>query len=165
MFLTLIELKIVQTESVAEEQRARLQTGRARPGTRRRSGHTAGIQRRCGKTIARILLGKKVVIRTAGAAPGVEEGAPTARYVMSGTDTVALVPEVLGAGRKPNRRPGCPGNWSGSSAPVRSAPRGPTASSGFAITRTSEATDWKLDSGDKPDNAKAQGRSGARCRR
>ena len=155
LLLALIELKVVQTEPVAQAQRARLEL--AEPGAAAGAGTLLELTDGAGKSMARLLLGKKVTTRTAAAGPSPEQGVPTGRYLMSGTETgsVALVSDPLGAAQAK------PDAWLSKdlirAERVRSvAATGPDGRERFALSRETESYDWKLAGGGKPDLQKAQ---------
>jgi hypothetical protein len=157
LLFKLAELKIVQAEPVAEAQRARLEL--AEPGAAAGTGAGTLLELKAGtgKTLARLLLGKKVTARTAAAGSSPEQGAPTGRYVMQGTETgsVALVSDPLAvAEAKPDA-------WL--SKDLIRAERvasitasGPDGRERFSLSRETESYDWKLAGGGKPDLQKAQ---------
>ena len=155
LLLALIELKVVQTEPVAQAQRARLEL--AEPGAAAGAGTLLELTDGAGKSMARLLLGKKVTTRTAAAGPSPEQGVPTGRYLLSGTETgsVALVSDPLGAAQAK------PDAWLSKdlirAERVRSvAATGPDGRERFALSRETESYDWKLAGGGKPDLQKAQ---------
>jgi hypothetical protein len=157
LLLMLAELKIVQAEPVAEGQRARLEL--AEPGAAAATGAGTLLELKdgAGKTMSRLLLGKKVTARTATAGPSPEQGVPTGRYVMQGTDTgsVALVSDPLvTAEAKPDA-------WLAKDLiradQIRSiTASGPDGRERFSLSRGSDSYDWKLGGGGKPDLQKAQ---------
>jgi hypothetical protein len=155
--LKLAELKIVQVEPVAEAQRARLEL--AEPGATAGTGAGTLLELKdgTGKTMTRLLLGKKVTARTAGAGPSPEQGVPTGRYVMPGAETgsVALVSDPLGAAEAKAEA------WLSKdlirAERVKSiTASGPDGKERFSISRETESFDWKLTGGGKPDLQKAQ---------
>ena len=155
LLLKLAELKIVQAEPVAEAQRARLEL--AEPGAAAAAGTLLELKDGTGKTMTRLLLGKKVTARTAAAGPSPEQGVPTGRYVMPGTETrsVALVSDPLGAAEAK------PDAWLSKdlfrAERVRSiTASGPDGRERFSLSRETESYDWKLAGGGKPDLQKAQ---------
>ena len=156
LLLRLVELKVVQTEAVAEAQRARLQLlepGAAQEG----AGTRIELKDGGGAVLARLLLGKKVTAMVAGAAFGPETGVPTGRYAMTGDEpgTVVLVSEALAQAEAK------PGSWlSKELIRVERAKSisasGPDGKQRFAVSRDSEASDWKLAGGGKPDPGRVQ---------
>lgn len=157
LLLKLIELKVVQAEPVAETQRARLEL--AEPGAAAATGAGTLLELKdgAGKTMTRLLLGKKVTARTAAAGPSPEQGVPTGRYVMPGTETgtVVLVSDPLGAAEAK------PEAWLSKDLiradRVRSiTATGPDGRERFSLSRGSDSYDWKLGGGGKPDLQKAQ---------
>jgi len=157
LLLKLVELKIVQAEPVAQAQRARLEL--AEPGAAAGTGAGTLLELKdgTGKTMARLLLGKKVTARTAAEGPSPEHGVPTGRYVMPGTETgsVALVSDPLGAAEAK------PDAWLSKdlirAERVRTiTASGPDGRQRFSLSRETESYDWKLAGGGKPDLQKAQ---------
>lgn len=155
LLLALIELKTVQTESVAQGQRERLEL--VEPGAKAGVGTLLELRDSAGKSMARLLLGKKVTARTAGGGASPEQSVPTGRYVVSGTDTgnVALVSDPLeGAQAKPDA-------WLAKDL-IRAERVGSVTATGpggrprFSLSRATESYDWKLAGGGKPDLQKAQ---------
>jgi hypothetical protein len=162
LLLTLVELKIVQTEPVAEAQRARLELAEPGAGPGPGAGTLLELSDATGKSMARLLLGKKVTARTAAAGSSAEQGVPTGRYVMpgTGTGTVALVSDPL---RTAEAKPDA---WLSKdlirAERVRSITAiGPDGRERFALSRETDSYDWKLAGGGKPDLQKAQDAVGA----
>jgi len=160
LLLKLIELKIVQTEPVAQTQRARLKL--AQPGAAKDTGSGTLLELKdgAGKSIGRLLLGKQVQARTAG--PSADEGVATGRYVLSGTDTASavLVSDPLGAAEAKPRA------WLSKdlirAERIRSiTASGPDGKERFSLSRKTEADDWTLAGATKPDLQKAQDAVGA----
>lgn len=160
LLLALADLKIVQAEPIAEAQRTRLEL--ADPGAAAGAGTLLELKDGAGKPIARLLLGKKVTARTAAAGPSPEQGVPTGRYVMQGTETgsVVLVSDPLAtAEAKPEA-------WLAKdlirAEGVRSiTATGPDGKERFSLSRNSDGYDWKLGGGGNPDLQKAQDAVGA----
>ena len=157
LLMKLVELKIVQAEPLPAAQRARLEL--AEPGAADAAGVGTRLELKdgAGKQIARLLLGKKVAARTAAAGPSPEQGVPTGRYVMPGTDTgsVVLVSDPLGtAEAKPEA-------WLSKDLIRADQIRSITAAGfdgkeRFSLSRATDSYDWKLAGGGKPDLQKAQ---------
>ena len=157
LLLKLVELKIVQAEPVAAAQRARLELEEPAAAAGAGVGTRLELNDGTGKTMARLLLGKKVAARTAAAGPSPEQGVPTGRYVMPGTETasVVLVSDPLGSAEAK------PDAWLTKdlirAEQVRSiAATGPDGRERFSLSRETESYDWKLAGGGKPDLQKAQ---------
>jgi hypothetical protein len=157
LLLKLAELKIVQAEPVAEAQRARLEL--AEPGAAAGTGAGTILELKDGrgKSMTRLLLGKKVTARTAAEGSSPEQGVPTGRYVMPGTETgsVMLVSDPLGAAEAK------PDAWLSKDLiradGVRSiTASGPDGRERFSLSRQTDSYDWKLAGGAKPDLQKAQ---------
>lgn len=158
LLIKLAELKIVQSDPVTETQRERLQL--LDPGAARSDGSGTLLELKDGasKTLAHLVLGKKVMTKTAGAATGPEAGVPSGRYVLVGSDvaSVALISDLL------DQAEAIPEAWLAKELVrvERAKSVVATGSDGrphFAITRDSEASDWKLAGGpDKPDAGRVQ---------
>ncbi len=157
LLLRLVELKVVQPEAVAEAQRARLQL--LEPGAGRDAGAGTRIELRdgAGAVLAQLLLGKKVTAMVAGAAIGPETGTPTGRYAMSGdaSGSVALVSESL-AQAEAKAEPWLSKELIRVERAKSISASGPDGKQRFAVTRDSEASDWKLAGGGKPDAGRIQ---------
>lgn len=154
LLLRLVELKVVQTEAVAEAQRARLQL--LEPGTAQEgAGTRIELKDGGGAVLARLLLGKKVAAMVAGAAFGPEKGVSTGRYAMTGDGAVVLISEALAqAEAKPEP-------WLSKELIRVERARsinasGPDGRQRFAVSRDLEASDWKLAGGGKPDPGRVQ---------
>ena len=157
LLLKLAELKIVQAEPVAQAQRAQLELAEPGAGAGTGAGTVLELKDGTGKPMTRLLLGKKVTARTAAAGPSPEQGVPTGRYVMPGTETgsVTLVSDPLGAAEAK------PEAWLYKdlirAERVRSiTASGPDGRERFSLSRETESYDWKLAGGGKPDLQKAQ---------
>ena len=162
LLLKLVELKIVQTEAVGASQLGRLQL--VQPGAKDAQADAQGtrvdLKDAGGKTLAQVLLGKKVAATMAGAATGPQEGTPTGRYATSGdsgkeSPAVFLVSDPLAqADPKPQA-------WLAkdlarverAKSIVATAPDGKQR---FAISRNSEASEWKLAGAGKWDLQRVQ---------
>ena len=154
LLLKLAELKIVQSEPLADTQRARLDL--AEPGSTG-AGTRIDLRDGSGKSMARLLLGKQVTARTAGAGLAPEQGIPTGRYVIAGDQTgnVLLVSDPLGVAETKAE------SWLTRDLIQVERTRSVTAAGydgklRFALSRDSETADWKLGGGQKPDLQKAQ---------
>ena len=162
LLLQLAELKIVQTEFVAEAQRARLELDEPGAAAHAGAGTLLELKDAAGKSMTRLLLGKKVTARTAAAGPSPEQGVPTGRYVMPGTETgsVVLVSDPLAAAQAR------PDAWLAKdlirAERIKSiAATGPDGRKMFVLSRETDSYDWKLVGGGKPDLQKAQDAVGA----
>jgi Domain of unknown function (DUF4340) len=92
LLIKLQDLKIAQADTIAAEQRARLEL--LEPGKGKEAGTLATLKDKSGKVLASVLLGKKYM-RKADGAP--DPGYPAGRYVMVSGDeqTVATVGDPL----------------------------------------------------------------------
>ncbi len=155
LLLRLVELKVVQTEAVAEAQRARLQLLEPAAGHDGGAGTRIELKDGGGAVLARLLLGKKVTAMVAGAALGPEAGVATGRYALTGDGAVVLVSEALAqAEAKPE-------SWLSKELirveRTRSiSATGPDGRQRYAMSRESEASDWKLSGGGNTDPGRIQ---------
>ena len=157
LLLKLPELKIVQAEPVAETQRSRLDLAEPGAATGTGAGTLLELKDGAGKTMTRLLLGKKVTARTDTEGPSPEQGIPTGRYVMPATETgsVVLVSDPLGTAEAKHEA------WLSKdlirAERVRSITvSGPDGRERFSLSRETDSYDWKLAGGRKPDLQKAQ---------
>lgn len=157
LLIKLAELKIVQAEPVAEAQRARLNLAEPSGPATSGAGTVFELKHGSGKSMARLLLGKTVTAKTSGAGPSPEQGTPTGRYVMSGTDTtsVSLVSDPLETAQAKAE------SWLSKDLIRVERTRsviatGPDGRQRFSLSRDAESLDWKLAGGGKPDLQKAQ---------
>ena len=156
LLLRLVELKVVQTETVAEAQRGRLQLlepGKAQEG----AGTRIELKDGGGAVLGRLLLGKKVTAMVGGAAIGPETGVSTGRYAMpgDGSGAVVLISDALAqADAKPE--PWLSKELIRVERAKSISATGPDGKQRFAVSRDSEASDWKLAGGGKPDPGRVQ---------
>jgi hypothetical protein len=154
----LAELKVTQLEPLAESQRARLQLVEPKGPQTKDAGVVVELEGAGGKSLGRLLLGKRVFMQAQTTAPSKGSPQPTGRYVVSGTDTsnMAVILDPL-----PNAE-AKPGPWlfrdlirvSGAKAMQWSSGSGRP---GWSVIRESETKDWRFaDSGEKLDNNKVQ---------
>ncbi len=156
LLLKLAELKIVQEESLPESQRARLQLvepkdGTAAPG----AGTLLELKDAKGATLARLLLGKKVMKSAEPAAPGRDEA--TGRYLASGSDakTMWVVSEPF-AQVEPKADQWLVKDLIQVERVKSIVSIGPDGKPRWTVTRDSDNADWKFSgSKEKPDLQKA----------
>jgi len=162
LLLKLVELKIVQTEPVAQAQRARLNLLTPAAGAGTGAATSLTLKDGKGKAIASLLLGKKVTTQTAASGHSADQGAPTGRYVMQEKDTgsVVLVSDPLEtADPKPEA-------WISKNLIHAERLKSVTATAAdgkkrFILSRESESEDWTLAGGAKPDSQKVRDAVGA----
>jgi len=153
----LAELKITQVEPLAESQRARLQLLEPKASPGKDAGTAVELEGKDGKSLGRVLLGKKVVMQAQTTAPTKGSPQPTGRYVV-GKDpaNMAVILDTL------QNAEGKPGPWlardlirvSNAKAMQWSSASGRP---GWSVVRESETKDWRFaDSGEKLDNNKVQ---------
>ncbi|MFM9972503.1 MAG: DUF4340 domain-containing protein [Burkholderiales bacterium] len=154
----LAELKVTQLEPLAESQRARLQLVEPKGPQTKDAGVLIELEGAAGKSLGRLLLGKRVVMQAQTTAPSKGSPQPTGRYVISGSDAsnMAVILDPL-----PNAE-AKPGLWlsrdlirvSGAKAMQWTSGGGKP---GWSVVRESETKDWRFaDSGEKLDNNKVQ---------
>jgi hypothetical protein len=155
LLLKLIELKIVQAETVTESQRARLLL--LEPGAEIGAGVLFELKNSGGTQLARLLLGKAATMRFADAAPAPEAGVPSGRYVMSGGEVAGavLVSDPLAQAKAQ------PEAWLAKELirveRVKSiSTAGHDGRQRFSVARDTEVSEWKLAGGGKPDGGKVQ---------
>jgi hypothetical protein len=152
----LAALKVVQVEPLPDSQRARLQLVEPKDEKAKDAGTVVEIKDKAGKTVTRLLLGRKVVRQSATTAP--TKGTPDAsgRYV-AGTEPGVFVvvsdPLTLAEAK--------PAPWlSRDLIRVHQASRmsslGPDGKVRWSAARESESADWKSTQGDKLDSNKLQ---------
>jgi len=98
LMVKLIELKITQSEQVAAKLYPRLNLGE--PGTGEGAGTAMEFKDAAGKSLARIILGKKVLKKDpVNPLPGARDGVPAGRYVLppEAKDRVVAVSDPLNA--------------------------------------------------------------------
>ncbi len=153
----LSELKIAQAEPFAESQRARLQLVEPKGPDAKQGGTAIELKDKTGKSMARLLLGKKVVKQSATTAP--TKGAPEAsgRYLASselGTVLVVSDPLSIVEAR--------PELWLGKDlirvhGAKQMASLAPGGKVRWSVARDTESADWKSTvPGEKLDNNKVQ---------
>jgi len=153
----LAELKITQLEPLADSQRARMQLLEPKAASGKDAGTVVELESKDGKSLGRILLGKRVVMQAQTTAP--TKGAPqaTGRYVV-GKDpaNMAVILDTL------QNAEAKPGPWLSrdlirvSNAKAMQWSSG-SGKPGWSVVRESETKDWRFaDSGEKLDNNKVQ---------
>ena len=153
----LAELKITQLEPLAESQRARMQLLEPKAVPGKDAGTAVELESKDGKSVGRVLLGKRVFMQTQTTAP--TKGAPqaTGRYVL-GKDpsSMAVILDTL------QNAEAKPGPWLSRDLIRVSNAKSMQWSSGsgkpgWSVVRESETKDWRFaDSGEKLDNNKVQ---------
>ena len=152
-------LKIVQHEPLPDSQRARLQLVEPRGKDDANAGTLLELKDSTGKSLARVLLGKKVLKSTeVASAAGAAAGLASGRYVAAAGDpaNVSAVSEPLAEAEAKAD------GWL-----VRDLVRvdrlksitatGPDGRQRFALARDNDSAPWKLaGGGDKPDSGKLQ---------
>ncbi len=153
LLVKIAELKVVQSESLPESQRARLELVEPKD---KGVGTLLELKDAKGGTLARLLLGKKVVKGTAVASLGRGEAEATGRYLTAGGDagTMLVVAEPLAQVESKAdawlvkdliRADG-----------ARSIASSKDGKPRWTVTRERESADWKFaGSGGKPDLQKA----------
>jgi len=153
----LAELKITQLEPLAESQRTRLQLLEPKTSPGKDAGTAVELESKDGKSLGRVLLGKRVVMQAQTTAPTKGSPQPTGRYVVGkGPANMAVILDTL------QNAEGKPGPWLARDLIRVSNARAMQWSSGsgkpgWSVIRESETKDWRFaDSGEKLDNNKVQ---------
>ncbi|MSQ69673.1 MAG: DUF4340 domain-containing protein [Betaproteobacteria bacterium] len=152
--LKFVEAKVVQTDPLPETQRARLQLQEPKGSTDKNSGTVLELKDAGTKSLARLLLGKKILKQSEG---GPASGTPSGRYVLSadGKSLEALNDPLTQVELKPEA-------WLAKDflkiERIRSmSAQGRDGKSRWKLTRGNENADWKFaGSAEKPDNSKVQ---------
>jgi len=147
LMIKLAELKVTQSEQVAATLLPRLEL--AEPGKGEGAGTLVEFKDGSGKTLARLILGKKVLKKDPlNPLPSAKDGVPAGRYVLpaSGKDTVVVVSDPL------NGAEARPGKWLNKdffkAERIRSLAVGPEgAAARWKIARTEEWGQWKFANG------------------
>lgn len=151
LMVKLIELKITQSEQVAAKLYPRLDLGE--PGKGEGAGTAMDFRDASGKTLARIILGKKVLKKDpVNPLPGARDGVPAGRYVLppGAKDRVVAVSDPLsGADADPAK-------WLNKdffkAERIRTLAVGPeNAAPHWRITRDEEWGQWRFANGGKLD--------------
>ena len=150
MLVSLAETKVVQSEPLAEGQRARL--GLVEPKDKAAgAGTVLELKDSKDAVLGRLLLGKKIVKPSAMASLGRPETDATGRYVLAGDDTKT----VLAVGDPLLQVVANPQSWLVKDLLRVEGSKTITSSKGWTVTRNTEGMDWKLGSGQTPDLQKA----------
>jgi len=156
LLVKLQELKVVQAEGLSDAVKARLQL--AAPGTGAKAedtGTAVELKARDGKSLAKLVLGKKAV-REARMA-GLGEGIPSGRYVW-----VAAEPQRVNVISEPFGNLGAkPEDWLARELMRLERPKsltatGPDGKEKWSVYKETDAGDWKLAGPGKLDAGKAQ---------
>ena len=151
MLVALAETKVVQSEPLAESQRARLELVEPKDKATG-AGTLVELKDAKGAVLGRLLLGKKIVKPSAMASLGRPETDATGRYVVAGDD----VKTVLAVGDPLLQAVANPQNWLVKDLLRVEGSKTITSSKGWTVTRNTEGMDWKLSgSGQTPDLQKA----------
>ena len=151
MLVALAEAKVVQSEPLAESQRARLEL--VEPKDKAAGAGTAvELKDAKGAVLGRLLLGKKIVKPSAMASLGRPEADATGRYALAGDDAKS----VLAVGDPLLPAVASPQNWLVKDLLRVEGSKTISSSKGWTVTRNTEGMDWKmLGSGQTPDLQKA----------
>lgn len=151
MLVKLAEMKVVQSESVVESQRARLELVEPKDKAQG-AGTLVELKDAKGGTLGQVLLGKKIMKGSASASIGRPAADATGRYLIAGGDasTVLAVSEpLLEAEAKPQ-------DWLVKDLLRAEGAKTISSSKGWTATRNTEGMDWKLSgSSQGPDLQKA----------
>jgi hypothetical protein len=156
LLVKLAELKVVQSEPLPENQRARLELVEPKDKAGQGAGTLLELKDAKGGTLGRLLLGKKVMKNTAVASLARGEGEATGRYLTAGGDaaTMLVVAEPL------TQVESKPDAWLVKDLVRADGARSIASSKDgkprWTVTRERESADWKFaGSGEKPDLQKA----------
>ena len=153
LLVKLVELKIVQSEPLPEAQRARLEL--VEPKDRAGAGTLIELKDAKGTSLARLLLGKKVMKSAPSASLARAEGEASGRYLTAGSEpgTLLVVGDPLAQVESK------PEPWLVKDLVRADGARSIAASKDgklrWKVTRESESLDWKFADGAKPDLQKA----------
>jgi len=155
LLVKLAELKVVQSEALPEEQRARLELVEPKDKAQG-AGTLLELKDPKGATLARLLLGKKIMKSAAVASPSRGQSEATGRYLTKGSDagTILVVAEPL-AQVESKAEP-----WLVKDLVRADGAKSIAASKDgklrWRVTRESESLNWRLaGSAEKPDLQKA----------
>ncbi len=151
LMVKLIELKVTQSEQVAAKLYPRLNLGE--PGKGEGAGTVMEFRDAAGKTLARIILGKKVMKKDpVNPLPGARDGVPAGRYVLppEAKDQVVAVSDPLNAAEAD------PANWLKKdffkAERIRTLEVGPEGGAPqWKVTRNEEWGEWRFANGGKLD--------------
>lgn len=153
----LAQIKVTQHEPLAESQRGRLQLMEGKSNADKNAGVVVELEGRDGKSLGRLLLGKRVVMQAQTTAPATGSAQPTGRYVVAGDPASMVV--ILDPLPTAEARPAL---WlsrdlvrvSGAKAMQWSSADGKP---GWSVVRDNEAKDWRFaDTTAKLDTNKVQ---------
>jgi hypothetical protein len=155
LMVKLIELKVTQSEQVAARLYPRLNLGE--PGKGEGAGTVMEFRDAAGKSLARIILGKKVLKKDpVNPLPGARDGVPAGRYVLppGAKDTVVAVSDPLNAAEAD------PAKWLKQdffkAERIRTLAVGPEGGAPqWKVTRNEEWGEWRFANGDKLDASAA----------
>jgi len=151
MLVALAETKVVQSEPLAESQRARLELVEPKDKAAG-AGTLIELKDAKGGTLGRLLLGKKIMKPSAMASMGRPEADASGRYVIAGDDAktvLALGDPLLQVEAKAQ-------DWLVKDLLRAEGSKTITSSKGWTVTRNTEGMDWKLaGSNQAPDLQKA----------
>lgn len=155
LLVKLAELKILQSEALPEEQRARLELVEPKDKAQG-AGTLLELKDTKGATLGRLLLGKKVMKSAAVASPSRGEAEATGRYLTAGGDagTMLVVAEPL-VQVESKVEPWLVKDLVRADG-AKSIAASKDGKQRWRVTRETESLDWKLaDSAEKPDLQKA----------
>lgn len=151
MLVALAEAKVVQSEPLAESQRARLELVEPKDKAAG-AGTLVELKDAKGAALGRLLLGKKIVKPSAMASMGRPEADATGRYVIAGDDAKT----VLALGDPLLQAVANPQSWVVKDLLRVEGSKTISSSKGWTVSRNTEGMDWKLGgSGRTPDLQKA----------
>jgi hypothetical protein len=146
LIIKLIDLKVVQADQVGESLLPRVEL--VEPGRGEGVGTKIELKDGAGKTLANVVLGKKVLKKDPGnPLPAAQNGVPAGRYVrvLTGKDRVAVVNDPL------NNAEASPGQWLDKdfvkAERVKTLAVSGTAGQPWKITRDVEWGQWKFAAG------------------
>ncbi len=154
LLVKLAEMKVVQSEPLPEAQRARLEL--VEPKDKTGAGTLLELKDAKGASLARLLLGKKVMKSAPPTSFARAEGEASGRYLTAGSNAGTL----LVVGEPLEQVESKPEPWLVKDLVRADGARSITASKDgklrWKVTRETESLDWKFaDSGAKPDLQKA----------
>jgi hypothetical protein len=149
LMIKLVELKVTQSEQVGASLWPRLDLAEPGKGKADGAGTAVDFRDAKGKSLARLVLGKKVLKKDPlNPLPAAKDGVPAGRYVRveGGKDTVVVVSDPLNAAEA------TPGRWLNKeffkADRIRSLAVGPDgAAPSWKITRAEEWGQWKFAAG------------------
>ena len=146
LIIKLIDLKVVQADPVGESLLPRVEL--VEPGKGDGAGTQIEMKDAGGKTLANVVLGKKVLKKDPGnPLPAAQDGVPAGRYVrvLSGKERVVVVSDPL------NNAEALPGRWVDKdffkAERIRTLTVTPSGGQPWRITRDVEWGQWKFASG------------------